>query len=124
MIYIGTDIVSISRIEKNINNQGKKFLNHIFTRNEQVYCESKSISKIHYSGKFAAKEAVKKAILSSKLQTVIPLKNIEIVNNSEGAPSANIIDLESNLFKCQISISHIDEYAIAFAILINDPSII
>ena len=65
MIYVGTDIVSIIRFKKIIYNKKNKFLNKIFTKHEQTYCNSKINSFIHYSGKFAAKEAVKKAFAIS-----------------------------------------------------------
>ena len=72
MIYIGTDIVSISRISRIISYKGHRFLNHVFTKTEQTLCEAKISPAIHYGGKFAAKEAVKKAIISSKVMKEIP----------------------------------------------------
>ena len=81
MIYVGTDIVTISRIDKLIRENGERFLERVYTKNEQNICNSKANPKIHYSGKFAAKEAVKKALLSSKSIQSISLKSIEIQND-------------------------------------------
>ena len=117
MIYLGTDIVSIIRFEKIIYNHKNKFLNKIFTKYEQAYCNSKVYSYIHYSGKFAAKEAVKKVLLSSKIKESISLKLIEINNFSNGAPFVKIIDKNYNGDLINISISHTKEYATATAIL-------
>ena len=117
MIYVGTDIIKISRIEKIITEKGHRFISHIFTVTEQSACNSKSSPHIHYGGKFAAKEAVKKAILSSNQKKNILLNTIEIQNKDDGAP---IVKLKEDLLRkanIQISISHTDEYATAVAIL-------
>ena len=73
-----------------IDEKGNRFLNHIFTDIEQRMCNQKSIPKIHYSGKYAAKEAVKKALLSSKTIEYISLKSIEINNDYLGEPIINV----------------------------------
>ena len=117
MIYIGTDIVQISRINKIITNYGQRFLSHVFTENEQSICNLKVSPHIHYGGKYAAKEAVKKAILSSKASNYIPLNTIEIQNNDDGSPKVILINNMGRLENIQISISHTDEYATATAIL-------
>ena len=116
MICIGTDIVSIKRIENIINNKGQKFLDHIFTKKEQQICNNKSIPSIHYSGKFAAKEAIKKALLSSNVNWSGTFLSIEINNNEFGAPIVNV-DNQFRFSSIQVSISHEDEYAIATAII-------
>ena len=81
MIFVGTDIVPISRIDKLIKEKGDRFVNHIFTNAEQGICNKKTSPSIHYSGKFAAKEAVQKAILSSKSVSTITHRSIEIHND-------------------------------------------
>ena len=119
MIYIGTDIVPISRVEKNIKEKKDRFLNHIFTVIEQRICNEKATPSIHYSGKFAAKEAIKKALLSSKKIKNISLKSIEIQNDDLGAPVIFIFnkDIDINPEKLKVSISHAGEYATSTAIL-------
>ena len=117
MIYIGTDIIKISRIDKIIIHKGQRFLTHVFTQHEQSICNSKASPSIHYSGKYAAKEAVKKALLSANKKSNIPLNSIEIQNKDDGAPRAILIDDTCCLGNLQVSISHTDEYATATAIL-------
>ena len=117
MIYVGTDIVPISRIDKMIQEKGDHFLRHIFSLTEQNICNEKASPSIHYSGKFAAKEAVKKAILSTKSNVTITLKSIEIQNDEDGMP---LVQLQGNAVDyryVKVSISHVDDYAIATAIL-------
>ena len=117
MIYIGTDIVKISRIGEKISENGKRFLSHIFTDKEQSFCNGKISPLNHYGGKFAAKEAVKKALLSSNKKKSIALKNIEIQNKADGAPIVVLKDATDYVDYLHISISHTDEYATATAIL-------
>ena len=117
MIYIGTDIVQISRINKIIEDQKIRFLSHVFTENEQLICNAKVSPSIHYSGKYAAKEAVKKALLSSNEKKNIPLVDIEIKNQSDGAPIVALKDDIGSTLYLQVSISHTGDYAIATAIL-------
>ena len=117
MIFIGTDIVPISRIDKMIQDKGKIFLNHVFTEMEQNLCNAKTTPSIHYSGKFAAKEAVKKAIMSSKSIPIVPLRSIEINNDTDGAPFVQIDKNKLDYENLKVSISHAGDYAIATAIL-------
>ena len=63
MLSIGTDIVKIDRIKSLYKDS--KFLNKIFSSSEVEYCNNYSKPYIHLSGKYAAKEAVKKALLSA-----------------------------------------------------------
>ena len=115
MISIGTDIVKVSRIKNLLTTKEEKFLNKVFTEEEIFYCNSNSNPEIHFSGKYAAKEAVKKALLSNDLIKQISLKNIKILNRDNKAPYVvidNIMDLN-----CNVSISHEEEYAIAFVLI-------
>ena len=62
-IACGVDIIEISRIEKAIERQGEKFLHTIYTETEIQYCESHKTNKFqHYAARFAAKEALYKAL--------------------------------------------------------------
>ena len=57
----GIDIVSVSRMRLAIERQGKRFLDRIFTKAEQAYCDTKRNKYENYAARFAAKEAVIKA---------------------------------------------------------------
>ena len=113
MVYIGTDIIEVDRIRRNIDLKQNKFLNRIFTKNEIDYCKSKADPAIHYAGRFAAKEAVKKAVISSGLMNGITMKEIEIKSVSS-IPKVNIDSLSNCV---SLSISHIDKLAIATAVI-------
>ena len=115
MISIGTDIVKVSRIKNLLTTTEEKFINKIFTEEEIAYCNSHSKREIHFSGKFAAKEAVKKALLSNGLIEHISLKDIKILNRVNKSPYVvieHIVGLNYN-----VSISHEEVYAIAFVLI-------
>ncbi len=117
-IYVGNDIIEVKRIQESIESLGDKFLNRVFTEKEIEYCESKNVMKYqHYAARFAAKEAIFKAI-SKNLENKFDIgwKDAEILNDINGRPYVNInmnVDID-------LSLSHIKEYAIATAVAIFD----
>ena len=115
MIYLGTDIIDIDRIRNNLIKNQISFLSKIFTDKEIKYCNSKSDPAIHFAGRFAGKEAVKKAVLSSGILAQLSMKEIEIIS-SDNVPQ---VILRSVSQPVSISISHTDSIATATAILID-----
>lgn len=115
-IKCGVDIIEISRVKESIESLGERFINRVFTEKEIEYCESKKNQKYqHYAARFAAKEAVFKA-LSWKLEDkyAICWKDIEVVDDKQGRPSLNIIGINLNdIENIDISLSHCKEYAVA-----------
>ena len=116
----GTDIIEIERIRKAIENLGAKFLHEIFTENEIAYCESHFNRKYeHYAARFAAKEAIFKAI--SEYNRHLVWKNIEIINLENGRPKVNLLENIEKLQSIDISMSHCRNYATANVIAVfND----
>ena len=86
---IGTDIVNIKRMEKSIKKNGNNFKSKIFSKNEILYCEKKKNPSSFYAKRFAAKEALSKA-LGTGIRKGISFKNIEITNNNFGKPSIKL----------------------------------
>lgn len=117
--FCGTDIIEISRIEKAIKTKGKRFLEKIYTEKEIEYCEARGKQKYeHYAVRFAAKEAVYKAI-STITKSGIDWKSIEVVRTVGGKPSINVDNLNVDKLKnIDVSLSHCKEYAVANAIAI------
>jgi len=112
-IFIGTDIVSVQRIKKVLQRHGDRFQNKTYTITEIQYCQSKANPEIHYSGRFAAKEAIQKAIYSSGHKDIIPFNKIEIISGKDGEPLVQLLFPISGY--CKVSISHTADTAIAFA---------
>lgn len=120
-IKCGTDIIEIDRIKESIETLGEKFVSKVFTEKEIQYCESKKAQKYqHYAARFAAKEAVFKAI-SESLSDKFALGwcDYEILNDKTGKPVVKIakIDLAS-IENIDLSISHCKKYAVATAVVI------
>ncbi len=122
-ILCGTDIIEIDRIRKSIEKNGDKFLNSVYTTKEIEYCEGRKNAKYnHYAGRFAAKEAIYKAIsqlLPEKFG--ISWKDVQVVNDENGNPKIEFLNITFNQIKStDISISHCQEYAVAMVTLIVD----
>lgn len=121
-ITCGTDIIEIDRIKESIENIGEKFLNRVYTKKEIEYCESKKIQKYqHYAVRFAAKEAVFKAISQQiKDKYSICWKDIEIINDEQGRPKVNIKGIDTiHMQEIDISMSHCKQYAVANVVAIS-----
>ena len=86
---IGTDIVNIKRIEKTLKKNGNTFKNRVFSKHEIAYCEKKKHPSSFFAKRFAAKEALSKA-LGVGIRKGVNLKDIEIVNNDYGKPSIKL----------------------------------
>lgn len=117
-LKIGNDIIETERIRKILQKYPDRFKRRVFTEKEVQYCESKGESKYQsYAARFAAKEAIFKAI-----SELIPNKyyinwtDIEIINNQAGRPYA-VIKNTKDIEGIDISISHVKEYAIATALI-------
>ena len=115
-MFIGTDIVEVKRIRKILDENGDRFLTHIYSEEEVHYCKERIQPHLHYAGSFSAKEAVKKALLSSGLFDYVLLKDIVIRRSNTGAPTVCLPSGISATGKVIVSISHTDNYATATAI--------
>lgn len=115
---IGTDIIEVKRIEASIERFGQRFLDRIFSEDEQTYCFRHRDASRHFAGRFAAKEAIVKA-LGTGFREGIGWLDIEITNDTQGKPVARLsMQLQEQFDGCTIhlSISHGRDYATAFAI--------
>lgn len=121
-VLCGTDIIEVGRIKESIERSKENFLNIIYTKEEIKYCESKKASKYyHYAGRFAAKEALFKAV-STLLKDKFDLswKNAQIVNDENGNPQVEFIDIKiNNIQNIDVSISHCKEYAVSTVIVVT-----
>lgn len=121
----GIDIIEVSRIEEAIGNLGDNFLNKIFTENEIAYCsKSQKMKYQHFAARFAAKEAVFKALSNEiKSRDDLVWKQIEVISEESGRPKVNIdllktLNISKNIESIDISLSHIAEFAVASVVVI------
>jgi len=125
VLGLGIDIIEIARVKKSIDRFGDKFLEKVFTEGEIRYCSSKFNKYQHYAARFAAKEAVYKA-LASGWKEGLRWKDIEILNDTSGMPSVNpsgkLKSFLSGDTQLRISISHSDNYVTSVAIIFKNNS--
>lgn len=127
-IYCGTDIIEVKRIQDAVENT-KGFRENIFTKNEieeieKIKCNMKYQ---RYAGRFAAKEAIYKAMSKVLIENNLNMNflDVEIVNIEELKKRPKVIILneeinsicQKNNLEIDISISHIEQNAIATAIV-------
>lgn len=120
IIGVGIDIVEISRIAAAIKRTA--FIDRVFTPAEQVYCESRGVQRAaSYAARFAAKEAVLKA-LGTGLRGGT-WQDVEITNNSLGRPLVQMTGYYQNLAgelgvqEIYLSVTHARDYAAAQVVL-------
>ena len=118
MIFVGNDLVEVDRIQVLIEKWESRFLTRIFTIDEIAYCQRQVRPALHFAGRFAAKEAVKKALYSSGIRVPVLFRQIQIDRDPYGAPIVRLTGLNHNL--C-ISISHTTRYAVATAVMLSEP---
>ena len=123
MIFgIGIDIIEVSRVEKELLKPDNSLQKDVLTKNEIEYCEGKKWNAQYYAARFAAKEAFFKA-LGTGWRNGLKWQEVEIINDELGKPSfvfhgkpKKLIE-ENKIINVQLSISHINESAIAAVIL-------
>ena len=98
---LGTDIVNIKRLEKILKENKNSFKSRIFSKNEILYCDKKKSSAPFYAKRYAAKEALSKA-LGTGIRKGINFKDIEIINNNFGKPSIKLKGSTANFLKKKI----------------------
>ena len=108
---VGVDIVEIDRISSSVRNP--LFLKRIFTSQEVKYCRSRKNAPQHFAVRFAAKEAVWKAVGEPKLLH----RDIQVRNRPNGKPEVVFPKRFAKLARrVSISLSHGRDYAVAMAI--------
>ncbi len=118
---VGTDIIEIERISEAIARHGDRFLDRLFTETEKKYCARYKDAMPHFAGRFAAKEAVLKAI-GTGLHPDVTWQDIEVINDAQGKPEVHLSPKLSKALSIAhifISISHCKSYATATAIIVG-----
>ena len=124
IIGIGTDIVEVLRIAQMIERHGELFLNRVFTPREIAYCSARKAATQHYAGRWAAKEAILKA-LGTGWARGIQWRDMEIRNDGAGRPrvalagGARDMCEQLGIGDMLVSISHCRTHATAFAVALS-----
>lgn len=121
MLAHGIDIVEVSRIAEMFDRHGDRFLARIFTPAEQGYALAGRRKHEHLAARFAAKEAVLKAI-GTGWRSGIAWTDIEIISLPSGQPTVQLhgraaeIARELGIANWSISLTHTSSIAAASAI--------
>jgi holo-[acyl-carrier protein] synthase len=124
ILGIGTDIVECPRIGKMIEQYGELFLRRVYTAREVRYCQSRKHAIEHFAGRWAAKEAILKA-MSTGWSRGISWTDLEVRIGESGQPEvlvggiAKEVARERGIADILISISHCRTYATACAIAVT-----
>ena len=124
VLGIGTDIVECLRIAQMIERHGELFINRVYTPQEIRYCQSRKQATQHFAGRWAAKEAILKA-LGTGWRRGISWRDIEIRNDSMGRPvvglrgGARDIVEQRGIREMLVSISHCRSHATAYALALG-----
>ncbi|MEW6162545.1 MAG: holo-ACP synthase [Nitrospirota bacterium] len=121
MIYgVGIDIIKIERVKRVVEKWGRRFLERVFTEGEISYCYEKKEPYLSLAVRFAAKEALIKAIGPVD---PVSLTDIEVMNVETGRPFLKVKGrledfLKEKLIKrVHLSLSHENEYGVACVVL-------
>ena len=127
ILGIGTDIIECLRIAQMIDRHGELFIRRVYTEHEIEYCSDKKAATQHYAGRWAAKEAVLKALGTGWIRG-ISWRDVEVRHKPGGAPTvalrggAREVLERSGIKHMHISISHCRSHAVAYAIAEGEES--
>lgn len=120
IVGVGTDILEINRIS-DILNKSDRFLYRVFTDKERAYLEGKCLKPESVAAFWCAKEAVSKAFGTGI--NGFELKDIEILHDELGKPivrlhnNAKLLSHRLGIGNIQLSLSHAQNYAVAFCVM-------
>jgi holo-[acyl-carrier protein] synthase len=118
---VGIDLIEIERVRRALERHGDGFRSRCFTEAERAYCDSKANPAQHYAGRFAAKEAVGKALGSGVYFT---WREIEI----RGRPKPGVeltgrtaqVAERIGAGRIELSMTHSRELAAAIAVVMAE----
>jgi len=122
---IGVDVVEVPRIADLIGKHGESFLSKVFTEGEISFCQPRPRAAEHFAARFAAKEAVLKA-LGTGLRGGMKLKEIDVRRGELGEPSCELSGKvaeraeQIGMTRIHLSLSHTSQYAIAQVVAEGD----
>ena len=117
MLVNGVDIIEISRIKAVFGRYGDRFLRRIYTEAEAAYCRGRAPQ---LATRFAAKEAVMKALGTGTRG--VRWRDIEVMRKRSGAPTIHLHGTAQaraqrlGIHHLAVSLSHSEEYAVAFVV--------
>ena len=121
---IGVDMLEIARMQHALDER-PYFIRRLFTEDERMYCEHTARPAEHYAGRFAAREAVLKA-LGLGFGNGVGIGDVSVVRDDSGRPHALLagraaeVAHEQGVREVALSISHTHDVAVANAVAVTD----
>jgi len=121
---LGTDLVEVERVRRSVERHGKRFLDRVFTPEEQTYCMDKANPYPHLAARFAAKEAVSKAF-GTGIGADLKWKSVGVVHGARGEALVVLDELGAKLLAAvgadavALTLSHTANHAQAVALLLR-----
>ncbi|GIK73472.1 MAG: holo-[acyl-carrier-protein] synthase [Chloroflexota bacterium] len=121
MLRTGVDLIEIERVRTAVAAHGDRFLQRVYTAAELECCGRRVES---LAARFAAKEAVAKALGTGVWRSGVTWTDIEVTKAGNGAPRLTLygaaaeIAQAMGLVEWSISLSHDRRYSIAFVVAI------
>jgi holo-[acyl-carrier protein] synthase len=119
IVGIGVDLTPVSRLERAMHAHPERLEARLFTDGERAYCRARAKAAQHFAARFAAKEALLKAL---GVPEGLRWHELEVVNDGDGAPSfrlsgnAAAAATRLGVRKLHLSITHADDSAMAFVV--------
>jgi holo-[acyl-carrier protein] synthase len=124
VLGLGIDLVEVSRIRVLLEKHAIRFKERTFTAGEARYCDAAANPAMHYAARFAAKEAVAKA-LGTGFAAGVSWLDVEVTRNGAGAPSivltggAAMVAETLGVHQVLVTLTHTSESAAASVVLLG-----
>jgi holo-[acyl-carrier protein] synthase len=121
ILGVGIDLIEVARVARQLDAAAGSFRTSVFTADEIAYCDGKHFPAQHYAARFAAKEAVLKA-LAVPGQGGFFWRDVEITNDKDGRPHVTLhrrareLAAGRGVAQVLVSLSHVHDHAVATAI--------
>ena len=122
IVGLGMDLIEVSRFETELRERGDGMIEAVLLPSEIAYCRTKHRPCQHYAVRFAAKEALFKA-LGTGLAGEMSWHDVEVLRDERGVPSLALtgetkkVAAKAGVGKIHLSLTHSDEYAAAVVTL-------
>ena len=120
IVGLGLDVIPISRIATMLERYGARLEERLFTDDERAYCRCRGIPAQHFAVRFAAKEALLKAMGAPP---GLRWREIEVLNGPGGAPELRLTGAAAGaasargVVRRHVSLTHAGDVAAAVVVL-------
>lgn len=115
-VACGIDVLRVSRFHQAVKRGGEAFLRRVFTDSERRYAAQHQNGLLRLAARFAAKEAVVKAMSQVDPAHAVMMRQVEIVNDRLGRPTVTLHAWRRKLPRIEVSLSHEEQVVVACAI--------